>query len=184
VAPTAPRWGCRVPPAAEHAPPCLSRPLARLGTEGSQRGLGGPQGEGEGVQSRGHAQFRRHQPPHTTARPTHHTPHTLRPTTLPPCSYKIYLFKVLKQVHPDTGISSKSMAILNSEQQGGCQPSPAPACLPARPPASSCLLLPLWLPSKPLRRSLWINLIALLPATPAALPCRHPCRRRLHHRHV
>ena len=131
MAPTAPRWGCRVPPAAEHAPPCLSRPLARLGTEGSQRGLGGPQGEGEGVQSRGHAQFRRHQPPHTTARPTHHTPHTLRPTTLPPCSYKIYLFKVLKQVHPDTGISSKSMAILNSEQQGGCQPSPAPACLPA-----------------------------------------------------
>ncbi|EFN59743.1 hypothetical protein CHLNCDRAFT_48411 [Chlorella variabilis] len=29
-------------------------------------------------------------------------------------SYKIYLFKVLKQVHPDTGISSKAMAILNS----------------------------------------------------------------------
>ena len=31
-----------------------------------------------------------------------------------PCSYKLYLFKVLKQVHPDTGISSKAMAILNS----------------------------------------------------------------------
>ncbi|GAB4816403.1 hypothetical protein N2152v2_003449 [Parachlorella kessleri] len=29
-------------------------------------------------------------------------------------SYKIYIFKVLKQVHPDTGISSKAMAILNS----------------------------------------------------------------------
>ena len=29
-------------------------------------------------------------------------------------SYKLYIFKVLKQVHPDTGISSKSMAILNS----------------------------------------------------------------------
>ena len=29
-------------------------------------------------------------------------------------SYKLYLFKVLKQVHPDTGISSKAMAILNS----------------------------------------------------------------------
>ena len=27
---------------------------------------------------------------------------------------QIYLFKVLKQVHPDTGISSKAMSILNS----------------------------------------------------------------------
>ena len=33
---------------------------------------------------------------------------------VPVCSYKLYLFKVLKQVHPDTGISSKAMAILNS----------------------------------------------------------------------
>jgi len=29
-------------------------------------------------------------------------------------SYSIYIFKVLKQVHPDTGISSKAMSILNS----------------------------------------------------------------------
>merc|ERR1712207_1683 len=29
-------------------------------------------------------------------------------------SYKIYIYKVLKQVHPDTGISSKSMSIMNS----------------------------------------------------------------------
>jgi len=29
-------------------------------------------------------------------------------------SYKLYIFKVLKQVHPDTGISSKAMAIMNS----------------------------------------------------------------------
>ena len=29
-------------------------------------------------------------------------------------TYKIYIYKVLKQVHPDTGISSKAMAILNS----------------------------------------------------------------------
>ena len=29
-------------------------------------------------------------------------------------TYKIYLFKVLKQVHPDTGISSKAMGIMNS----------------------------------------------------------------------
>ena len=29
-------------------------------------------------------------------------------------SYKIYIYKVLKQVHPDTGISSKGMSIMNS----------------------------------------------------------------------
>ena len=29
-------------------------------------------------------------------------------------TYKIYLYKVLKQVHPDTGISNKAMLILNS----------------------------------------------------------------------
>lgn len=29
-------------------------------------------------------------------------------------SYAIYIFKVLKQVHPDTGISSKAMSIMNS----------------------------------------------------------------------
>ena len=27
---------------------------------------------------------------------------------------QIYIYKVLKQVHPDTGISSKAMSILNS----------------------------------------------------------------------
>ncbi|XP_037502063.1 late histone H2B.L4 [Rhipicephalus sanguineus] len=29
-------------------------------------------------------------------------------------SYSLYIFKVLKQVHPDTGISGKAMAIMNS----------------------------------------------------------------------
>ena len=29
-------------------------------------------------------------------------------------SYAIYIYKVLKQVHPDTGISSKGMSIMNS----------------------------------------------------------------------
>jgi len=29
-------------------------------------------------------------------------------------SYKIYIFRVLKQVHPDIGISSKAMGIMNS----------------------------------------------------------------------
>ena len=35
-------------------------------------------------------------------------------------TYKIYIYKVLKQVHPDTGISSKAMSIM---------------CAPARPRA-------------------------------------------------
>ncbi|XP_034047719.1 histone H2B-like [Thalassophryne amazonica] len=29
-------------------------------------------------------------------------------------SYAIYVYKVLKQVHPDTGVSSKAMSIMNS----------------------------------------------------------------------
>ncbi|XP_038641759.1 late histone H2B.L4-like [Scyliorhinus canicula] len=29
-------------------------------------------------------------------------------------SYSIYIYKVMKQVHPDTGISSKAMSIMNS----------------------------------------------------------------------
>ncbi|XP_010674961.2 histone H2B [Beta vulgaris subsp. vulgaris] len=29
-------------------------------------------------------------------------------------TYKIYIFKVLKQVHPDIGVSSKAMSIMNS----------------------------------------------------------------------
>lgn len=29
-------------------------------------------------------------------------------------SYSIYIYKVLKQVHPDTGISAKAMSIMNS----------------------------------------------------------------------
>ncbi len=29
-------------------------------------------------------------------------------------SYSIYIYKVLKQVHPDTGVSSKAMSIINS----------------------------------------------------------------------
>jgi histone H2B len=29
-------------------------------------------------------------------------------------SYGIYIFKILRQVHPDTGISSKAMSIMNS----------------------------------------------------------------------
>ena len=29
-------------------------------------------------------------------------------------SYAIYIYKVLKQVHPDTGVSSKAMSIMNN----------------------------------------------------------------------
>eukprot|EP01024_Parvocaulis_polyphysoides_P038235 TRINITY_DN3427_c0_g2_i2.p6 TRINITY_DN3427_c0_g2~~TRINITY_DN3427_c0_g2_i2.p6 ORF type:complete len:124 (-),score=14.84 TRINITY_DN3427_c0_g2_i2:971-1342(-) len=29
-------------------------------------------------------------------------------------TYKVYIYKVLKQVHPDTGVSSKAMSIMNS----------------------------------------------------------------------
>ncbi|XP_059810074.1 histone H2B 5-like [Hypanus sabinus] len=29
-------------------------------------------------------------------------------------SYSIYVYKVMKQVHPDTGISSKAMGVMNS----------------------------------------------------------------------
>ncbi|KAF2346299.1 Histone H2A/H2B/H3, partial [Trinorchestia longiramus] len=29
-------------------------------------------------------------------------------------SYAIYIYKVLKQVHPDTGVTSKAMSIMNS----------------------------------------------------------------------
>ena len=32
-------------------------------------------------------------------------------------SYAIYIYKVLKQVHPDTGISSKAMSIMNPDHQ-------------------------------------------------------------------
>ena len=29
-------------------------------------------------------------------------------------TYSVYIYRVLKQVHPDTGISSKAMSIMNS----------------------------------------------------------------------
>jgi hypothetical protein len=34
-------------------------------------------------------------------------------------SYSIYIYKVLKQVHPDTGISSKAMSIMTRPEAGG-----------------------------------------------------------------
>lgn len=41
-------------------------------------------------------------------------PHTPDPSQPQAETYKIYIYKVLKQVHPDTGISSKAMSIMNS----------------------------------------------------------------------
>ena len=40
-------------------------------------------------------------------------------------TYSSYIYKVLKQVHPDTGISNKAMSILNSF---GTFPSTFPLC--------------------------------------------------------
>ena len=80
-----------------------------------------------------------HKPPpiHPPLTPTHNT-HTQKPTPNKPQqapakkapakkttdkkkkkvskaeTYKIYIYKVLKQVHPDTGVSSKAMSIMNS----------------------------------------------------------------------
>ncbi|KAK9878204.1 hypothetical protein WA026_021220 [Henosepilachna vigintioctopunctata] len=39
-------------------------------------------------------------------------------------SYAIYIYKVLKQVHPDTGISSKAMSIMNSFVNDSSKESP------------------------------------------------------------
>ncbi|KAE8813663.1 Histone H2B.2 [Hordeum vulgare] len=59
-------------------------------------------------------------------------------------TYKIYIFKVLKHVHPDIGISSKAMSIMNSfindisEKLAGSRPSsPATTRSPPSPPRRS-----------------------------------------------
>ncbi|GFY54445.1 hypothetical protein TNIN_236841 [Trichonephila inaurata madagascariensis] len=49
-------------------------------------------------------------------------------------SFAIYIYKVLKQVHPDTGISSKAMSIMNSFVNDISSASP--------------LNLPVWSPTK------------------------------------
>jgi histone H2B len=36
-----------------------------------------------------------------------------RPRTIKEKSFKLYIYKVLMQVHPDTSISSKAMAVMN-----------------------------------------------------------------------
>ena len=81
--------------------------------------------------------FKNHRAPRESSQPvdTRLVPHTstkmAKPTSKKPAkktvkgaggkakkskteTYKIYIYKVLKQVHPDTGISSKAMSIMNS----------------------------------------------------------------------
>ncbi|XP_041727678.2 histone H2B [Coregonus clupeaformis] len=77
-------------------------------------------------------------------------------------SYAIYVYKVLKQVHPDTGISSKAMGIMNSFVNDILSVSPeSPLAWPTTtsvlpsPPGRSrppCLLLPVNLPNTPCPR--------------------------------
>ena len=40
--------------------------------------------------------------------------HAITASPCPPIPYSSYIYKVLKQVHPDTGISKKGMSIMNS----------------------------------------------------------------------
>ena len=67
-------------------------------------------------------------------------------------TYKIYIYKVLKQVHPDTGISSKAMSILNSfindifEKVCGRGQGWARGTFEWRPPPSLLTSSPLHLP--------------------------------------
>ena len=95
VRPRAPAPPRRAPPARSRHPPRSPSWMAVLGPlEGEGRGGEAPgRGAGDGGL-------------------------TVRVARPPPQakteSYKIYIYKVLKQVHPETGISSKAMSIMNS----------------------------------------------------------------------
>ena len=41
-------------------------------------------------------------------------PRAITASPCPPIPYSSYIYKVLKQVHPDTGMSKKGMSIMNS----------------------------------------------------------------------
>ena len=92
-------------------------------------------------------------------------------------SYSTYIYKVLKQVHPDTGISNKAMSIMNSfindvfekiATEASCPPATRrPLCLP--PNRSVRLLLPGELSSTSNPRALRPS-----PSTPP------PTKRRVH----
>ena len=97
-------------------------------------------------------------------------------------TYGIYIYKVMKQVHPDTGISSRAMSVMNSfvndiferidaprllawPTTARSPPSPAARCRPLS--VSSC---PMSWPSKPSAKA-----PRLSPSTP------RPSRRRTEH---
>ncbi|XP_042635157.1 LOW QUALITY PROTEIN: putative histone H2B type 2-D [Catharus ustulatus] len=107
-------------------------------------------------------------------------------------SYSIYVYKVLKQVHPDTGISSKAMGIMNSfvndifERIAGeasrlahynkrstitsrRSRRPCGCCCPASWPSTPCPRAPRLSPSTPApsraSRTVTLNPKALLRAT-------------------
>ncbi|CAM9776614.1 unnamed protein product, partial [Lampetra fluviatilis] len=75
-------------------------------------------------------------------------------------SYAIYIYKVMKQVHPDTGISSKAMSIMNSFVNASLPRRPAwrtttnapPSPLGRSRPQCDCCSPASW-PSTPCRRA-------------------------------
>ncbi len=106
-------------------------------------------------------------------------------------SYKLYIFKVLKQVHPDTGISSKAMAILNSfiadmfekiagqasqVRVGGSLEGQGAADAAAAKRALQKIAPPRALP--PARRGLARSPLLLLPPLPPLRSCRASTRSR------
>merc|ERR1711964_736271 len=58
-------------------------------------------------------QLQRHQPPEA-GKKTSATGEKKKRTKTRKETYSSYIYKVLKQVHPDTGISNRAMSILNS----------------------------------------------------------------------
>ncbi|CAB3222378.1 unnamed protein product [Arctia plantaginis] len=73
----------------------LTSPAVELGDRAAAASLSGRQEIGQGPKE--HLQDRQEKKKHKRKE-----------------SYAIYIYKVLKQVHPDTGISSKAMSIMNS----------------------------------------------------------------------
>ncbi|CAN0142784.1 unnamed protein product [Pylaiella littoralis] len=98
-------------------------------------------------------------------------------------SYSSYIYKVLKQVHPDTGISKRGMSIMNSFINDVFDPGSSPVttrrrpsprarsrllcalCSPASSPSTPCLRARRLSPSSPLptRPKVGLSLHALAP---------------------
>ena len=98
-------------------------------------------------------------------------------------SYAIYIYKVLKQVHPDTGISSKAMGIMNSFVNdiferiatesfppSALQQEIQPSVFERSRPPSGCFC------PENLQSMLSARAPRLSPSIPAASKHRHQCR--------